>query len=227
MLDIFKKKQENLVLGKGVTVKQWLPIKNIKDGVIELKNGKYIKIVEVLPINFKLKSKREKKYILINFRAFLNACRFPMHISIQCKKADIRPHIKRIESIYQKEQNENTRYMMKGYMKLVEELGNKGAVSRSFYLIFNYEPPIGIKNTSYAEVSKQLAEKSATIRDYLKPCGNEIIDFTGDDKTAEIADVLHSYLNRRSYEIQNPTDKYKLLTGMFLNMTDRDMPDEA
>jgi hypothetical protein len=92
-----------------LTAKDWLPIKDIKKGIVVLKNGTYVKIIEVIPINFKLKSRADKRFLILNYRAFLKACRFPMQISIQCKKADVDPHIKRIKSFIKTEKNENVK----------------------------------------------------------------------------------------------------------------------
>ena len=39
--------------------KNWFPIKNIRDGIIETKNGRYCKVLEILPINFELKSVKD------------------------------------------------------------------------------------------------------------------------------------------------------------------------
>ena len=124
------------------TVQNWQPIKDIKEGVVILKNGTYLKIVEVIPINFKLKSAADKRFLILNYRAFLKACKFPMQISVQCRKADIDPHLNRIKAIYKLEKNEDVKNLTQGYMRLVKSLsyGTKTAISRRFFLIFPYIP---------------------------------------------------------------------------------------
>lgn len=204
------------------TVKDWLPFKDIINGVIILKNGEYVKILEVLPINFKLRSKSEKRSIIINYREFLKACRFPMQISIQCKKADIEPHIKKMEGFYKNETNDNARSMMRGYINLVRSLGTKGAVSRRFFLVIPYIQPAGVKNIEFADVGKQLSENALNVRDYLKPCGNIVIDSGDAGDTEYILNILYTCINRRTCEVQKFSCKMLSLTGILSDLKEGD-----
>ena len=40
------------------SIQAWLPIKNIVGGVVVTKDGRFVKILEVLPVNIYLKSRR-------------------------------------------------------------------------------------------------------------------------------------------------------------------------
>ena len=213
----FMKKKASEEDKMKATVQNWLPIKDIKDGVVILKNGEYIKIIEVVPINFKLKSAADKRFLILNYRAFLKGCRFPMQISVQCRKADIDPHLNRIKSIYKLEKNEDVKELTKGYMKLVKSLsfGTKTAISRRFFLIVPYILPPGKKEESFQEVLKQLKEKEKTIKDFLDQCGNEIVEVP--DETEYVAGVLYSYLNKKSSEQQKFSGKLLELKGLFVN----------
>ena len=70
------------------SIKSWFPIKEIRDGIIETRDNEYIKIVEVIPINFELKSSFEKETIIYQYKTFLKTCSFNMQILIQSKKND-------------------------------------------------------------------------------------------------------------------------------------------
>lgn len=200
-----------------INAKNWMPIKNIRNGIIELKNGNFIKLVEVTPINFKLKSRTDRRFLIYNYRSFLKACRFPMQISIQCKKADVDPHIKRISMFLKTEKNPNAKNMLKGYIKLVKSLsvGTKGAVSRRFFLVIPYVKPIGIANSSFSDIEKQMIEKVTLVKEFLDKCGNDVTEIKD---TAQVADILYTYMNKRTCEVQKIGEKMNLLTGMFLNM---------
>ena len=53
----------------------WIPIKKIfSNGIIQLKNNKYIKIIKIFPINYNLKSNFEKETILNSYKVFLKTC---------------------------------------------------------------------------------------------------------------------------------------------------------
>jgi len=204
-----KKEQNN-------TTKNWMPIQNIVDGVIILKNGMYVKIIEVIPVNFKLKSREDKRFIIINYRAFLKACRFPMHISIQCKKADVDPHIKRVREFLKIERNENVKKMLHGYIKLINSLaiGTKGAVSRRFFMIIPYTLPFGVKEANFQDVVKQLSERQALVKEFISKCGNEIVDHNNSEF---VANVLYTYLNKKTCEVQRFGGKMLSLSGLFVN----------
>lgn len=206
----------------AVSTKDWLPVKDITNGIISLKNGDYLKILEVLPINFKLRSKTEKRSIILNYREFLKACHFPMQVSIQCRKADIEPHIKKMEGFYKDETNDNARAMMQGYINLVKTLGTKGAVSRRFFLIIPYVPPAGVKDIDFSDVDKQLSEKVLNVKDYLKPCGNIVVDTGEASDTEYLLNVLYTCINKRTSEVQKFTSKLLSLSGILSDLKDGD-----
>lgn len=209
---------------KKVTVQQstkaWLPIENISNGIVKLKSGELIKILEVQPINFKLKSKLEKRSIVLNYREFLKACHFPMQISIQCRKADIEAHLKNMEGFLKNELNENARLMSVGYISLIRTLAKKGSVSRRFFLVIPYISPPGSKCADQIEVEKQLAEKSSNITEYLKQCGNSVFDATGEAGTEFILQVIYSFLNKRNFDAQKYCSKLSSLTGIMVSGVD-------
>jgi len=199
------------------TAQNWQPIKDIKEGVVILKNGTYLKIVEVIPINFKLKSAADKRFLILNYRAFLKGCSFPMQISVQCRKADIDPHLNRIKALYKLEKNEDVKHLTQGYMRLVKSLsyGTKTAISRRFFLIFPYVTPPGKKDETFPEIVKQLKEKENKIKDFLEQCGNELAQIP--NETEYVANVLYTYLNKKTSEQQKFSGKLLELKGLFVN----------
>lgn len=203
---------------KNITTKDWLHIKAINTGIICLKSGEYLIIIEVLPINFKLRSKLEKRSIILNYQEFLKACHYPIQISIQCKKSDIEPHIKKMEQHYKQEKNENVRNMAQGYINLVRSLGKKGAVSRRFFLVIPYVQPAGIKNIEFSEIDKQLSEKKAKIVDYLKQCGNAVVDAGESGDTEYTLNILYSCLNKRTSDVQRFSGKFLSLSGIMCDL---------
>ena len=58
----------------------------LENGIIKLKNNKYIKILKIIPINYNLKSDLEKAAILNSYKTFLKTCPFQMQILIQSSK---------------------------------------------------------------------------------------------------------------------------------------------
>ena len=60
----------------------YIPIKKIENGIIWTNDGRYIKIIEIEPINFLLRSSKEQKSIIYSFASFLNSFKNFESISI-------------------------------------------------------------------------------------------------------------------------------------------------
>ena len=85
--------------GKNISVQEWLPFEKIfQNGIVKIKNSAYVKILEVVPINFNLKSELEKEAILNSYKIFLKTCNFDLQILIQSNKENKEKtkHIKRL-----------------------------------------------------------------------------------------------------------------------------------
>ena len=49
----------------------YLPIRQVKNGVILTTDQRYIKMIEILPINFLLRSSAEQRNIILSFMSYL------------------------------------------------------------------------------------------------------------------------------------------------------------
>ena len=84
---------------KNLSIQNWIPVEEIlEDGIIKLKENKYVKIIKVYPINYNLKSELEKKSILNSYKIFLKTCNFNIQILIQSNKEDLSKHISKIKN---------------------------------------------------------------------------------------------------------------------------------
>lgn len=190
----FSVKNKNRTLENPNTL-DWLPVKEIRDGIIVLKNGRYVKAVEVSPVNFLLSSQKEKHNIIKAFRALLNICDFPLQILVRSWKADTQPHIKRMEAYHSREPDENCRRLIQGYIRLVRNIGSKNAVSRRFFIVFPYIPDPGVKTFTFEDVVKKLNENKRKIAEYISHCGNRVLEPSDEDSFT--AGVLYTAINRK------------------------------
>ena len=95
------------------------------------------------------------------------------------------------------EQDPRCRVLQEDYLKLIRQLGSREAITRRFFLVFEYEPLPGTKRGHEEEdaiASLQTAARTAA--NYLRQCGNEVISPENeDDATVEI---LYNILCRRA-----------------------------
>ena len=127
---------------KEKTVQEWIPIRQIlKEGIIEIENNIYIKILEVTPINYNLKSDLEKEAILNSFKIFFRTCQFDIQILIQSNKEDLTHHILRIKKYVSKKENKYLKNISENYIQYISNLNNnKKSSSKKFYIIIKKQP---------------------------------------------------------------------------------------
>ena len=66
-----------------------IPITGITDGIIDTSDGRHVKIVEVMPVNFLLRSPAEQRNIIYAFVGYLKIAPVKIQIKVLSKKADI------------------------------------------------------------------------------------------------------------------------------------------
>ena len=117
-------------------VSSYLPIRQVKNGVILTTDHRYIKLIEILPINFLLRSSAEQRNIVMSFMSYLKIAPVNLQFKIISKKADIAEYIEKIKEEAAEEKDERVRLLQEDYAGLIETLGRKEAVTRRFFLIF-------------------------------------------------------------------------------------------
>lgn len=182
---------------KEKTIQEWIPIQTISDdGIIKLKNNKYIKIIKIIPINYNLKSDLEKKAILNSYKIFLKTCNFNIQILIQSKKEDLENHILKIQENIQKEKNEYLKNIAEDYITYIQNLNSsKKSSTKEFYMIIENQKNNKKEFIETEEIIKnELKEKFFKIKECLARCGNSVQEISNKNDAIE---VLFSFLNTR------------------------------
>ena len=118
------------------SVQNWLPFEEIlENGIIKMKDKTYIKILEIIPINFNLKSELEKEAILNSYKIFLKTCNFNFQILVQSRKEDLSNHILKINS-QRNIENKKIKNISENYINYIKNLNlNKKSSNKNFYII--------------------------------------------------------------------------------------------
>ena len=183
------------------TVQEWIPVNHIyQDGIIETKENTYIKILEVTPINYNLKSDLEKDSILNSYKIFFKTCQFDMQILIQSNKEDLSHHISKIKKNILKKENKFLKELSENYIQYISNLNNnKKSSSKKFYIIIkNY--PINKKEKNLEIIIQELNEKYLKIKECLSRCGNKVNVI---DEKQEILKIFFSFLNTKKHFNKN------------------------
>lgn len=181
---------------KGLeSVQDYLPIREIRGGVIETTDGRYIRILEIEPINFTLRSDEEQFNIISTFASWLKISPMRLQFKSITRKADSDRHVAMIRSELEREADAQCRAMGDDYIRLIRDVGSREALTRRFFLIFEYESLRG-DGDDYAKIYSMLQTAEQTARAYFNQCGNSIVRPSDPDEAA--AEILYMFFNRRS-----------------------------
>ena len=179
---------------KDMTLEDYLPIDKIANGIIYTTDHRYIKILEIEPINFLLRSAREQQGIIYSFISYLKISPVKLQIKMISKKADINTHLEQAALELSRETNPHCRELQKDYIQFVKKLSSREAVSRRFFLIFEYEPFNVNRKVEEKEILAALETAAQTAKTFLYQCGNQVV--THDNEDEFTTDVLYTLLNR-------------------------------
>jgi hypothetical protein len=197
---------------------EFVPIKEIRDGIIMLKDGSMRAVVMASSINFALKSTDEQQGVIMQFQNFLNGLDFSIQISIQSKELDIRPYISMLEGRYKNEIGDLMKIQIKEYIQFIKNFVEQTSImTKTFFVIIPFSPSIAGstsnplsqmmnnkktgdnagKNTHFEENRTQLEQRIGTVSQGLSRCGIRTIQLG----TEEIVELF--------YKIFNPGDMEK------------------
>lgn len=179
-------------------VQDFLPVREIRNGIIETTDDRYVKIIEILPINFLLRSSEEQYNIISSFASWLKISPMKLQFKSMSRKADSDKHVAMVREELSREENQQCRQLGEEYLRLIKDVGNKEALSRRFFLIFQYEPPAGKRSSgeSYADIYGMIQTAVQNAKTYFMQCGNAIVQ--PEDEDAFTAEVLYMFFNRSS-----------------------------
>lgn len=191
-----KRKAEKRKPEKLSFTQDFIPIKNLEHGIIETTDGRYIKILEIEPINFMLRSEEEQYEIICSFASWLKIS--PVHLQFKSitRKADSDKHIAMLRKEMETEESEQCKKLSEGYIRLIKDVGSREALTRRFFLIFRYEELRRNENSDYGQICSTLLTAEQNARAYFMQCGNNILQPKDPDEAT--AEILYMFFNRRS-----------------------------
>lgn len=193
----------------------FLPIKKIENGIIYTQDHRYVKIIEVIPINFLLRSAKEQRSIIYSFVSYLKISPVKLQFKVLTRRADINKHLETIQAEMEQETDERCLALQKDYENLIRRIGSKEAITRRFFIIFEYEPYAVNRGNEEADAISMLITAVHTAKTYLQQCGNELIIPDNDDEM--ITEVFYNILNRRSSATKPLNMRVNEVIGQYIN----------
>lgn len=118
---------------------EFVPIKEVRDGIILLKNGELRAVVLANSVNLSLKSSDEQKATIMQFQSFLNTLDFPIQMTVQSRKLDIRPYLLLLENRMKVQTEPLLKLQTKEYIEFIRNFTESVSImSKNFFVVVPY-----------------------------------------------------------------------------------------
>lgn len=146
---------------------EFVPIKEIRNGIITLKDGSLRAILMVSSTNFALKSEGERKAIIFQFQNLLNSLDFSVQIVVQSRRLDIRPYLALLEEREKAQKSDLMKIQVREYIGFIKAFTeNTNIMTKHFFIVIPYTPSIikrskggGISLASFRRKEKNVDKK--------------------------------------------------------------------
>ncbi len=164
------------------STQEFLEIKEIKEGVVVLKNKSLRGVLMVSSLNFALKSDDEQQAIIYQFQSFLNSLDFSVQIVIQSRILNITGYLEKLKKLETTQKNELMKIQTSNYRKFINELiATRQVLTKSFFIIVPFTliemPKIGTRQEvkfdeeKFQRAKSQLWQRMEFVASGLRRCG--------------------------------------------------------
>jgi hypothetical protein len=197
---------------KAKATQEFVPIKEVRDGIVVLKDGGLRAIVLANSVNLSLKSDDEQQATILQFQNFLNTLDFSVQISVQSRRLDIRPYLLLLENRMKVQNEPLLKLQTKEYIEFIRNFTETVSImTKNFFVVVPYtyvtlKPESGIfkkffsKNKQEEEIKQQLdfeekrsqlEQRVSVIQQGLSRCGIKSAQLG----TEEVVEVFYKVFN--------------------------------
>ena len=147
------------------TTQKFVPIKEIRNGAMILKDGSYRGVLICSSVNFGLKSADEQHAITLGFQNFLNTLDFSIQILVNSRRMDLRPYLTLLQEKSAAQKTELMKIQLHEYIEFIRSFADQANImTKSFYIIVPYSPHISVANTVSFLRRDSASEKSVSAK---------------------------------------------------------------
>lgn len=194
----FIKEKKKTINGKykKKSLDEWLPIKDIKYGIICTNDNRYIKILEIAPINFFSKPVNEQNLILDQFAAWLKVA--PVSYTFKCMSVKGNPNaiIKNILKSTRNETNPGLLECRDDCIDNIKKYVANNLISKRYFFIYEYRGGNNSTDININDVYSEMYKVAVRFTSDFTKMGNIVL--TDFDDTYASAEILYSILNRNT-----------------------------
>ncbi|MDO8522175.1 MAG: hypothetical protein Q7S08_02720 [bacterium] len=209
-------------LASKKSTQDFVPVKEVRDGIIVLKDGGLRAVLLASSINFALKSDDEQTAFITQFQSFLNSLDFSVQIFIESRMLDIRPYVATLETAYKEQLDDLMRIQIREYIEFIKSFTETASImTKNFFVVVPYSS-VGIgaglsgpssflpwnrkkgsaeeENKSFGEQVSQLEQRIGIVQQGLVRTGVRTVQL-GTEETIELL-----------YKLFNPGEEGKPMT---------------
>lgn len=195
----------------GTPAQQFVPVQEVRDGIIVLKDGSLASAMLVSSINLSLKSYDEQRAVLLQFQSFLNTLDFPIQIVVQSRRYDVRPYILTLENKLREQIEPLLQVQTREYIQFIQTFTEQvNIMKKTFFVIVPYVPSLisqekGIGKvfsfltrkqtsdsvTSFEEQRNQIEQRMSVVEQGLSRLGLRVAQL----ETQEVIELLYKTFN--------------------------------
>lgn len=202
------------VAASAKATQDFVPIKEIKEGIVILKDGSMRALVMASSLNFALKSSDEQQSIIYQFQNFLNSLNFSVEFFIQSRRLDIRPYLALLESRYKEQTSDLLKIQTREYIEFVRTFTDTtNIMTKTFFVVVPYSPSVvfakdsGFENIfkgkqnkqerdssekeAFEEARTQMEQRISVVEQGLVRCGIRVAQLG----TEELVEVFYKLFN--------------------------------
>ena len=197
---------------KAQATQDFVPIKEVRDGVVILKDGSLRVLLMASSINLALKSQDEQQAVIAQFQNFLNSLEFTVEFFIQSRELDIRPYIALLQDRYAKELDELMKIQIREYMAFIKDFTERANImTKNFFIVVPYDPALinrgggmlgsflpgssggsaALSDEQFEQYRTQLDQRSAVIEQGLVRTGVRVVRLG----TEEVIELFYKLFN--------------------------------
>ena len=180
----------------------FIPIKDVINGMIVTTDNRYVKILEILPINYYNKSPVIANNIVHNFSRLFYSGLISHQFKVVCDKSNPYKLIDFIERQNRNEKNPKVIEQSKDTINLIKKIAENGGLTKRFFVIFEYEGENGKKSNKIDEILSTMYDAQAEIVSAFNSMGNYVIVPNGKEIAGYYSEILYYHFNKRTCRVE-------------------------
>ncbi len=197
---------------KSAAAQDFVPIKEVRGGIMLMKDGSLVGALLASSVNFALKSGDEQDAIIAQFQNFLNSLDFSVQFFVQSRRLDIRPYLALLETRLSAQVEDLMQIQIREYIEFIKLFTDRANImSKHFFVIVPYTPPIidvqkaikkrffggedlsasEEKEKGFEEHKTQLEQRLSIVQQGLVRCGIRSVPLG----TEEVIELLYKEFN--------------------------------